>query len=278
MITAVNQRPTGAPEPMTQSEQHTQHTCRLSPVQVRTLLKGLDPQRVQRLAGKGSYVEQWDVRRWLMRIFGVGGWSEDTLECTLLREHSRNDEGGKPRHSAAYRARVRLTICAPCGHEIAHFDGGAVHGMTNMPSYADAHDEAMKGAMSGALKRAAMNLGDQFGLSLYNGGSTERVVLDMLPYWERPEPPEHDDPPVLAESSTGQPASSKTSRQVAAACPAAAAGIAPADRLRRAAADAGLSPEDLEDGFLQTYGVSVADGSIEQITSMMNVIVQGMAA
>ena len=39
---------------------------------------------------------------------------------------------------------------------------------------------AVKTAESDALKRAAINLGDQFGLSLYNNGSTAPVVTQTL--------------------------------------------------------------------------------------------------
>jgi hypothetical protein len=39
---------------------------------------------------------------------------------------------------------------------------------------------AIKTAESDAFKRAAINLGDQFGLSLYNNGSTQPVVKQTL--------------------------------------------------------------------------------------------------
>jgi hypothetical protein len=39
---------------------------------------------------------------------------------------------------------------------------------------------AIKTAESDALKRAAINIGDQFGLSLYNNGSTTPVVVKTL--------------------------------------------------------------------------------------------------
>jgi recombination DNA repair RAD52 pathway protein len=39
---------------------------------------------------------------------------------------------------------------------------------------------AIKSAESDALKRAAINLGTQFGLSLYNNGSLRDVVIQTL--------------------------------------------------------------------------------------------------
>jgi recombination DNA repair RAD52 pathway protein len=52
----------------------------------------------------------------------------------------------------------------------------------NQPSRADAHDLALKAAVSGAEKRAAKALGNQFGLSLYNNGTTKSVVSSSLAY------------------------------------------------------------------------------------------------
>ena len=48
------------------------------------------------------------------------------------------------------------------------------------PTLADAHDQAIKTAESQAFKRCAVNLGDQFGLSLYKNGSTDATVLDVV--------------------------------------------------------------------------------------------------
>ena len=47
-------------------------------------------------------------------------------------------------------------------------------------SRAEAHDNAVKNAATDALKRAAMNLGTQFGLSLYDKGSTKDVIKTTL--------------------------------------------------------------------------------------------------
>lgn len=48
--------------------------------------------------------------------------------------------------------------------------------MANLPDPGEAHDMAVKTAESDAFKRAAINLGDNFGLSLYNNGSVAPVV------------------------------------------------------------------------------------------------------
>jgi len=46
--------------------------------------------------------------------------------------------------------------------------------------WADAHDLAYKSAISLSIKRAAIALGDQFGLSLYNKGQTDALVIRTL--------------------------------------------------------------------------------------------------
>lgn len=73
---------------------------------------------------------------------------------------------------------MKLTIHG--GWSIATYTEAAAGDSQNNPSRADAHDMAIKTAESQAFKRAAVNLGDQFGLSLYKDGSTSAVVRDTL--------------------------------------------------------------------------------------------------
>lgn len=144
----------------------------LAPEQVKTLLAPINPSRVQRLNGQ-SHVEAWDVRRWLNRVFGFGGWSDQTLELHCVAQMEI-----KPgRWTVVYRAQVRLIVKTPDGRTLSSWDDAAMGDARNQPSLGDAHDMAMKTALSQALKRCAANLGDQFGLSLYNDGSPRPVVL-----------------------------------------------------------------------------------------------------
>ena len=48
------------------------------------------------------------------------------------------------------------------------------------PQRGESHDMAVKTAESDAIKRAAINLGTQFGLSLYNNGSLKDIVVMTL--------------------------------------------------------------------------------------------------
>ena len=74
-----------------------------------------------------------------------------------------------------------LVIRDAAGLEIARYTESAV-GSTSGPAnmIGEHHDNAIKTAASDALKRCAINLGTQFGLSLYNDGSRNDVVKMTL--------------------------------------------------------------------------------------------------
>jgi hypothetical protein len=201
-------------------------TLALTPAQYAMLLEELPPFRVRQLRGQ-SHLEAWDVRRTLIRIFGFGGWDLETLELACLREityapgeliRKRKDgstyPNDAPAYTVVYRCQARLIIKNPNGSVGASFDDGAAGDSQNQPGLGDAHDQAMKTALSQALKRCAVNLGDQFGLALYNNGNPKAVVLrtlaapsgatpsagaiphDETPVQGEPEPVDHHDDPV----------------------------------------------------------------------------------
>lgn len=175
---------------------------RLTDQQINFLLLGIRPERIGK-DGKGfAHVEAWDIRRHLIRVFGFGGYDTDQQEMALVAqiEHPPNNPNGKSRWTVIYRATVVLTVKVD-GVELGHWHGTATGDAPNLPSLADAHDMAMKTADSQALKRAAINLGDAFGLSLYNDGSLHPVVLRSLAYLAptaTPQP-EQEDGPVRPE-------------------------------------------------------------------------------
>ncbi|WP_327358399.1 Rad52/Rad22 family DNA repair protein [Streptomyces sp. NBC_01304] len=162
----------------------------LNPVQLDYLLRPIDPNRVFETQGQ-SHLKAWDIRRHLNRFFGFGGWSY-TTSAELVAEHRKDDHQKKnyktgepygPKFTAwtvVYRAKVRLIVRDPHGNELAHFEEYAAGDAVNQPSLGDAHDMAMKTAESQALKRCAVNLGDQFGLSLYADGTTAATVQATL--------------------------------------------------------------------------------------------------
>jgi hypothetical protein len=161
--------------------------AQLTRAQYDWLVRPITPGRVRQLRGN-YHVEQWDVRRHLIRAFGFGGFDITTTSLELVREiehlpytaAGEVDPRGKSRWTVVYRAEIRLVIKDANGSMIAHYEDAATGDSQNQPSLGDAHDQACKTALSQALKRCAVNLGDQFGLSLYNGGSPQAVVLQSL--------------------------------------------------------------------------------------------------
>jgi recombination DNA repair RAD52 pathway protein len=145
--------------------------------------QGISPGRVQKLRGM-AHLEAWDVRRYLIRVFGYGGWDFEVLETELVHasvtEREKKDKDGNPYtaylHTVVYRVTGRLVLKDESGEVIASYDDGAAGDAINQPSVGDAHDMALKTAMSQAIKRCAVNLGDQFGLSLYDNGNTDPAV------------------------------------------------------------------------------------------------------
>jgi hypothetical protein len=140
------------------------------------LVQPLASGRVQR-DGKGmSHLQAWDIRRHLIRIFGFGGFDVETLGVHLISQI----EPEKGRYTVVYRADVRLTIKDSDGGVLARYEDSATGDAVNQRSLGDAHDLALKTALSQGLKRCAVNLGDQFGLGLYNKGNMDAVVLGSL--------------------------------------------------------------------------------------------------
>lgn len=147
------------------------------------LMKPINPGRVKQRQQSGrtfSYIEAWDVKAHLIRAFGFGGFDADVTAVHLAYE----EQDDKGRWQVGYRVTVRLYVHA-LGCEYTE----AAVGSATLPSRGDAHDMALKSGESDALKRAAVYLGDQFGLSLYRDGSTSRVVVHNLRPVPEPQPP-----------------------------------------------------------------------------------------
>lgn len=111
----------------------------------------------------GDYVEAWHVINEANRIFGFDGWSYDLK--TLVKTNQSED--GK--HHVGYAATVTLTV-----GDVQRTDVG--HGQGHHGSEGEAHDSAVKEAVTDALKRALRTFGNQFGLALYD--KTKANVAD----------------------------------------------------------------------------------------------------
>ena len=143
--------------------------------QQQELLKPISASRIASRQGGGgkslSYLEAWDVKAHLIRVFGFGRWSANVLQAELAFEE-QNEKG---QWNVGYKVLLELRIYdLPCSYTEAAI------GSATLSHRGEAHDMAIKTAESDALKRAAINLGDQFGLSLYNAGSLKPVVGGTL--------------------------------------------------------------------------------------------------
>lgn len=165
---------------------------------VEQLLRPVHPSRVKKDPHGLSYIEQHDVRSHLSRMFGFGEWDQTLTRLELVFEQptvilDKQTKEPKPnRFDVCYSASVRLTVRGirntggvtyptPCSYE------DAATGYAQNQTRGEAHDLALKSAVSTALKRAATSLGDQFGLSLY-AGTLDPIVRGVLG-WEKTEKP-----------------------------------------------------------------------------------------
>jgi len=115
--------------------------------------------------GKGfAHVEAWNMRRLMNGIFGFTNWSATTDSMELIFE----SEGNGARWTVAYRAQVTVYVNG------STYTEWAVGDSQNQPNRADCHDMAIKTAESQAFKRCCVNLGDQFGLFLYDDGGFDK--------------------------------------------------------------------------------------------------------
>ena len=125
--------------------------------QIEQLNQPIDP-KVVSYREKGNiqlaYLESWYVINEANRIFGFDGWSSETIQLDCVQ----SDE-----FCVTYIAKVRVTV-----GDVIREGVGAGHGKGERVNLGDKHESAVKEAESDARKRAFMQFGSQFGLSLYD--------------------------------------------------------------------------------------------------------------
>ena len=124
---------------------------------------------------KVPFVESWKAIDEANRIFGFDGWSSETIQLDCVQ----NDDV-----CVTYIAKVRVTV-----GDVIREGVGAGHGKGERVNLGDKHESAVKEAESDARKRALMQFGNQFGLSLY----------DAKKAWKNPK---KDRTPVTAQNLT----------------------------------------------------------------------------
>jgi recombination DNA repair RAD52 pathway protein len=158
----------------------------ITPQQYAALMSPIRPHRIAKRSQGGkdlSYLEAWDVRAHLLRTFGFGNFDAEVTEAQPVFERAVKIGSGdreKDGIECAWQVTLRLVLRDGRGREICRFSESSVGSATGSVNYGDLHDNAIKQAASDALKRCAINLGSQFGLSLYDNGSTREVVKTTL--------------------------------------------------------------------------------------------------
>lgn len=116
-------------------------------------------------AGKyGEYVEAYHVITEANRIFGEFGWHYSITALERTNEALGQDRNGKDQWQVGWLARVRVNVLDKEG--ATREDVG--HGQGHSKSLGDAHDSAVKEAVTDALKRSLRTFGNTFGLALYD--------------------------------------------------------------------------------------------------------------
>ena len=158
----------------------------LTPSQLAVLVQPINGNRVRELRGN-SHVEAWDIKAMLIRVFGFGGFSSEVIDSQIIqiREQSHvpghvNRDGSPKTPQVIAKATVRLTVfgIGPSGEDAVYTESAV--GNNSGWDIGETMDNSVKSAASGALKRCAINLGTQFGLSLYQNGSRQDVVQVMF--------------------------------------------------------------------------------------------------
>lgn len=155
-------------------------TQALTALQLERLHADLHPARVATRDQGGrqlTYLEAYDVRATLIRIFGYGGFSAEVIDTRITHESQ---------YTPANQDRMLWRIGVMCTFRLTIHQTGAVYtesaaASQSGPDYGEVLDFAIKTAESDALKRCATNLGTTFGLSLYNGTLTDVVRTVFAP-------------------------------------------------------------------------------------------------
>jgi len=137
--------------------------------QIQALSHEIDPSRVKQRS-KGnitlSYIEGHDLLDTANRIFGYGNWSYTVTSLEQVSQELNQNQN----HIICYKAVVNVSVQdLQHSKQVNREDVGFGSGIAK--TLADAHEGGAKEAVTDAIKRAMRSFGNQYGLSLYGGGS-----------------------------------------------------------------------------------------------------------
>ena len=153
----------------------------LTAKQIKRLITPVRQSRVEKKQGN-TYVPAHEVRAELSRIFGPGNWDSTVHDVQLVYETSfeNAERGNKTYWTVCYRAACTLRIRDYEGNVVAEFTEYHAEENAPQPNRGEAHALALTSVESYALRRAAIGLGDAFGLHLYADGSLAPLVRGTL--------------------------------------------------------------------------------------------------
>lgn len=146
----------------------------------RELAKKLDPDHINAPPpGKfGNYMPAHTVLKEANRIFGPENWSYEVVSLAETNSGvvTITPDRGAPyqQFRVGYVATVRVTVEVE-GKAVRKMDAGHGQGMTKVIAEGDAHDSAIKEAVTDALKRALRTFGNPLGLALYDKGDNPEI-------------------------------------------------------------------------------------------------------
>lgn len=162
--------------------------------QIEQLQAPLDPAHVKRRKQGDmmlSYIEGWRAIKHANEIFGFDGWVSELMHLQCVESSTQGNPNYKGRggegYLVAYTATVRVMVDG-----VGHTDVGYGEGI-EYNNVGQAHESAVKEAVTDAEKRALRHWGNQFGLSLYDKD-----------YGKTP-PQEQRDPADGNEADSGNP-------------------------------------------------------------------------
>ncbi|MFJ4960193.1 Rad52/Rad22 family DNA repair protein [Streptomyces sp. NPDC088739] len=273
-----------------QPAQLTRPPVRLSKEQRDALEAELNAARIAYDDRGNAHIPGWDVRATLTRIFGFGMWSEEITERRLVQDQKYTPDG---HWHVSWLVSIRLTCWDPYGTPLGPYEGISIDTVTQGNRGA-CHELAVKSAATTALKRAAINLGQQFGLSLYrkSGGNPApkgarpkgiAVSSTLQPVYapedgERAPLTEPVTPTVPAVEAPAPVLPGRRPEDVVPKQPATAPDEAAAtlDReraeLRDLVVNLGAAPEELDAATVKTFGVVFDYTTLEQVRTLRTAI------
>lgn len=118
-----------------------------------------------------AYIEGWHAINEANRIFGFGNWSGTVVSLECIGEESKDitsgRNAGKTQSRVGYRCVYQVAVNGVNGMGSTFSDVGFGNAIS-YGSLLDTHENAMKEAVTDAMKRCLRNFGNKFGNALYD--------------------------------------------------------------------------------------------------------------